>query len=73
MTHRILISPTGQSAVVSGKYHSTQIVGLDDAARWVRFYERMAKGKSGRFYKASLDAFRQALRDMRAAQEVGRS
>ncbi len=72
MTLRVLISPTGETATVSGSHHTTQIIGLGDAASWVRFYERLAKGKSGRFYKASLDAFRQALRDMQAAQDRGR-
>ncbi|PYG33104.1 hypothetical protein [Pelagimonas varians] len=73
MTLRVIVSQSGLSATVSGQYHATQIVGLDDAVAWVRFYERMAKGKTGRFYGAKLDAFRQALQGMKAAQAGGRA
>ena len=68
MTREVVISPTGQSATVSGAYHTTQIVGLDDARSWVEFYRRLSQGKSGHFYEAPLKAFQQALAGMKAAQ-----
>jgi len=68
MSLRVIVSPTGKSATVAGAFHSTQMDGIADAERWVAFYEKMAAGKSGRFHRARLAAFQQALRDMKARQ-----
>lgn len=73
MALTVIISPTGASATVSGDYHSTQIVGLEDAERWVAFYERAAKGKYGRFYRDKLVAFREARDGMKSRSEGGGS
>lgn len=65
---KVIISPTGEAATVSGTHHTTQMVGIEDAEKWVRFYERLAAGKSGRFYTQKLAAFREALQGMRDRQ-----
>lgn len=38
---KVCVASNGHSATVTIGEHTTQIVGLDYARRWVEFYERM--------------------------------
>lgn len=69
MTRTVIVSADGRAATVSGRQHTTKINGLKDAARWVRFYRKLAAGKSGAHYQSSLVAFQNALARMEEIQE----
>lgn len=64
MTLSVTVSDSGGSAVVSGKYHAHQLLGLADADHWIAFYEREVGRRNGRFYTAKLAAFREARATM---------
>ncbi len=68
MTKTVIVSADGRTATVSGRQHTTKINGLEDAARWVRFYRKLAAGKSGAHYQSPLVAFQDALARMEKMQ-----
>lgn len=68
MSVAVSVSPNGREAAVAGRFHTTRVNSLAAAVAWVRFYERMAARKSGRFYTDKLAAFRDVVRIMRTRQ-----
>jgi hypothetical protein len=67
MSFRVILNQERTAATVAGSYHSTQVVGVDDARRWVAIYRRMAGGRFGQFYRGKLAAFEEVLRQMEGA------
>lgn len=68
MSVTITVSDSGKYATVSGPLHTCEIHGIEDARRWVRFYESESRRRFGHFYKPKLAAFQEVLSQMEAKQ-----
>ncbi|MEP4195965.1 MAG: hypothetical protein ABJL99_10060 [Aliishimia sp.] len=62
---KVEIDSNELSSMVCQGRHTTQIVGLEDAECWLKFYEKLAAGKSGQHYTKAVAAFSEALEGMK--------